>query len=154
MIINVERTRPLYARAVDLVATVVAWILFVILLYRGVLDAGTDPVSGPRPIAPDLLSTFDTLSLYLVVALINAAILIGWALYNQFRFRGQDRRRPIAVLADHELAKRFRVKADALEELRANRSVVVYHNEHGDIFALRRRTLKASHAPVPLAPTT
>lgn len=143
MIINVERTRPVLARAADLVVTIIAWILFIILLYRGVLDAGTKPQSGPRPLVPDLLSTFDTLTLYLLIALINAMILVGWALYNQFRFRGRDRREPIGALPDRKLARGFRVKEDVLKELRSTRSVVVFHDEEGNFAGMQHRTISS-----------
>ena len=139
MVINVEGSRSLLARTIDLVLTIIAWILFVILLYRGVVDSGTGPESGPRPIVPDALSTLDTLTLYVVVALINAAILIGWALYNQMRFRGRDRRQPIGVLSDRKLAESFKVKISSLEELRASRFAVVFHDEGGEIRDIQGR---------------
>ena len=139
MIINVERTRSLLARGIDLVLTTIAWILFVILLYRGVVDSGTGPESGPRPIVPDALSTFDTLTLYVIVALINAAILIGWALYNQMRFRGRNRRQSIGDLSDQKIAESFKVKISSLEELRTSRFAVVFHDEGGEIRDIQGR---------------
>lgn len=148
MIINVGRTRSLLARVVDLVLTIIAWILFVILLYRGVVDSGTGPESGPRPIVPDALSTLDTLTLYVIVALINAAILIGWALYNQMRFRGRDRRQPIGVLSDRKLAESFKVKISSLEELRASRFAVVFHDEGGEIRDIQGRKVIPAGNPV------
>jgi biofilm PGA synthesis protein PgaD len=141
MIINVERTRTLLARVIDLVLTIVAWILFVMLLYRGVVDSGTGPESGPRPIVPDALSTLDTLTLYIIVALINAAILIGWALYNQMRFRGRDRRQPIGPLSDNKIAESFRVKTSSLAELRGSRFAVVFHDEGGEIRDIQGRRI-------------
>lgn len=148
MIINVERTRSLPARLIDLVLTIIAWVLFVFLLYRGVVDSGTGPGSGPRPIVPDALSTLDTLTLYAIVALINAAILIGWAIYNQARFRGRNRRQPVGILSDRKLADSFNVKTSSLEELRASRLAVVFHDERGVIRDIQGRAAIPADSPV------
>jgi biofilm PGA synthesis protein PgaD len=40
-------------------------------------------------------TTLDTVTFYILVALVNGLVLIGWAKYNQFRFRVERRsRRP------------------------------------------------------------
>ncbi|WP_336969804.1 poly-beta-1,6-N-acetyl-D-glucosamine biosynthesis protein PgaD [Sphingobium aromaticiconvertens] len=133
MIINVSNTRSRLARVIDLVVTAIAWLVFGYLLYRGLFAGSTGAGDAPRPIVPEALQTLHTVTLYVIVALVNAAILFAWAIYNQLRFRGQDRRSAISQASDHQLAQSYRVDTATLQQLRTKGPTIVYHDAHGRI---------------------
>lgn len=77
-------------------------------------------------------TTLDTVTFYILVALVNGLVLIGWAKYNQFRFRVERRsRRP--GLEDHELAESLRITRELVTELNKARVLTVHHHENGEI---------------------
>ena len=90
----------LFPRALDLLLTIIAWLGFCWLIYSGLINAiEHDPFMGTRP----FYTTLSTLSIYLLVACLIDMALIGWAKYNQLRFRIERRkRRP--ELEHHEVA--------------------------------------------------
>src|SRR3546814_11212882 len=98
MIINVSKTRSGTARLIDLVLTAIAWFVFLYLLFRGLFGSSIHQGAAPRPIVPGTFDTFDTLTLYVLVAVIKAAILFTWAVYNQVRFPGRQRRHSTGTL--------------------------------------------------------
>ena len=96
--------RRLLPRIIDVLLTLIAWVGFLYLIYKGLITAlAHSPYMGVRP----FFTTLDTVTFYILVALVNGLVLIGWAKYNQFRFRVERRsRRP--GLEDHELAESLR----------------------------------------------
>ena len=72
----------------------------------------------------------------MLVALFNAAVLLLWAKYNEWRFRGKERRQPPTPLTDEQLAKSFGV--DLAERLRAapSRRMTVHHDAKGNVQAI------------------
>jgi len=92
--------RRLLPRIIDVLLTLIAWVGFLYLIYKGLITAlAHSPYMGVRP----FFTTLDTVTFYILVALVNGLVLIGWAKYNQFRLRVERRsRRP--GLEDHELA--------------------------------------------------
>jgi biofilm PGA synthesis protein PgaD len=75
---------------------------------------------------------------YGLLALANAALLVGWAIYNHRRFGGKDRRKPIKPLSDHRLAKSFAVTPAQLAQLRAARVSVIHHGAEGEILDIEK----------------
>lgn len=68
----------------------------------------------------------------MLVALINGLVLIGWAKYNQYRFRVERRnRRP--GLEHHELAESMRITPELVTELNKAVVLTVHHHENGEI---------------------
>ena len=82
--------RRLLPRIIDVLLTAIAWVGFIYLIYKGLITAlAHSPYMGVRP----FFTTLDTVTFYILVALVNGLVLIGWAKYNQFRFRVERRSR-------------------------------------------------------------
>ncbi|MFT0140419.1 poly-beta-1,6-N-acetyl-D-glucosamine biosynthesis protein PgaD [Alcanivoracaceae bacterium MT1] len=134
--------RRLLPRLIDVVLTLIAWVGFGYLIYQGVVTALTEnPNIGPRPI----FSTLNTVSLYLVIALVNACLLIIWAKYNQFRFSGEERRSRAQDLTLEDLAENFQLSSELAQELASGCWMRIHHDDHGTIVALDIRQSPAHH---------
>ena len=70
---------------------------------------------------------------YGVVIVLMGASLISWALYNWKRFVNKERRSDVFSLTRKDLAEYFEVNADEIASWHDSKSLVVHHNEHGDI---------------------
>jgi poly-beta-1,6-N-acetyl-D-glucosamine biosynthesis protein PgaD len=97
---------------------------------------------GP-PDMPRFFGFATTLGLYALVALLNGAILMGWALYNQVRFQGRATRQGIAAVTPADLGKRFGATAEQVTEWQGYRAVVVSHDADGNLLAVARETARA-----------
>ncbi len=121
--------RRLIPRMIDAILTLVAWIGFSYLIYNGLIVAlAHSPFMGFRP----FFTTLNTVTFYVVVALVNGLLLIGWAKYNQLRFRVERRnRRP--GLEKTELATSLHLSEQAAYGLNHGRVLTVFHTENGEI---------------------
>lgn len=116
-------------RLIDLILTLLAWCGFIWLFTTGLLHIlHTTPYGGPRP----LTSGMDTLTLYFAIALFNALVLIGWAKYNQMRFRTERRRRRPGLEQD-EVAESFAISESDVSILNSNDLLRVSHDRQGRI---------------------
>lgn len=132
MIIRTPRSR--WRWLLDAALTAVAWIGFGLLCVTGVLAILEEASAGPGvPFWSAMLPTMGTLSLYVVVSLINGVVLLSWALYNQFRFAGLDRRKPIPALENDELARSFCLPMHRLDALQRAKVAIVAHENDGAI---------------------
>ncbi|MGY8526084.1 poly-beta-1,6-N-acetyl-D-glucosamine biosynthesis protein PgaD [Paracidovorax citrulli] len=133
LIIHSPRSRPGWL--LDALLTVLAWAGFVYLCATGlhaVLAHGQ--AQGPGvPFWEAMLPTMGTLTVYAVVALVNGVALLGWAVYNQYRFAGMDRRRSMPALRRDELAGSFGISPQRLDALQRAKVAVVAHEEDGAI---------------------
>ena len=119
--------RRLLPKLMDSLLTCIAWLGFIWLIYHGVralLQA------QPQIGISSLGLTFNTLTLYLLIALGNSFLLILWAKYNQRRFRIERRTRPQA-LPDEQLTCHFGLTPQVLAQLSQSQIVVVHHNHDG-----------------------
>jgi biofilm PGA synthesis protein PgaD len=116
-------------RVIDVVLTIMAWIGFTYLIYTGLINALINsPFMGVRP----FFTTVNTIMCYGIIALVNGVILIGWAKYNQYRFRVERRnRRP--GLERKELAQSLQITEEQALVLNVGRVMTVFHNENGEI---------------------
>lgn len=116
-------------RAIDALLTLLAWCGFIWLFAIGLWSIlHHAPYSGPRP----LTSGLNTLSLYLAIAAFNALVLIGWAKYNQMRFRTERRsRRP--GLKPVEVAQSFAISPRDVALLSSHDVLRVSHDRDGQI---------------------
>ncbi|WP_435930281.1 poly-beta-1,6-N-acetyl-D-glucosamine biosynthesis protein PgaD [Dryocola sp. BD613] len=119
----------LFPRLIDMFLTLVAWVGFSYLIYNGLITAlAHSPFMGLRP----FLTTLNTVTFYMLIALVNGLLLIGWAKYNQHRFRVERRnRRP--GLQKTELATSLHLTEQAAYGLNHGRVLTVFHNENGEI---------------------
>ena len=119
----------LIPRLLDILLTLMAWAGFIYMIYNGLINYLVhSPYSGIRPI----LTTFNTVTFYAIVAIVNGLVLIGWAKYNQLRFRVERRsRRP--GLEENEVADSLHIATEIALELNKGRVLTVFHNESGEI---------------------
>jgi biofilm PGA synthesis protein PgaD len=125
------RQRPLLV-IVDAAFTVLAWIGLLYLLVRGLWPL-IDTHDGPR-IEVGVLEALGTLQIYLWVALLNAAVLILWARYQQRKSKSFARRRlPSPALDDQRLSESFKLSAVNFARMRQPGTMTVHNDEEGGI---------------------
>jgi len=73
------------------------------------------------------------MKIYGLVILANAAVLIAWARYNQYRFGGSDPGTPPKAVDIHDLAALYDVPAADVEEWQQARILTVEHDASGKI---------------------
>lgn len=116
-------------RTLDFLLTLLGWGGFIWLFSTGLLHViQTLPFGGPRP----LVSGLNTLMLYIAVALFNALLLIGWAKYNQLRFRVERRRRRPG-LEPVEVAQSFAISPQDLSLMSRSALLRIHHDGQGRI---------------------
>jgi biofilm PGA synthesis protein PgaD len=75
----------------------------------------------------------DLLLVYALVIIAMGGALIVWALYNHYRFRGVDRRRPPSPPSDIQLGELLHLPPEVFAEWRQHAIVTVHHDDHGGI---------------------
>jgi biofilm PGA synthesis protein PgaD len=97
-------------------------------------------ISGvSTPELPGALAVLKTVSYYLMIVIMNSCILMAWALYNQIRFRGKSRRKPLSPIGPVELAKLYNVEPQEVAEWQNLRDMVMYHDAHGNLVRIEPR---------------
>jgi biofilm PGA synthesis protein PgaD len=90
---------------------------------------------------PGELSRFfallETIQSYAVVISVNTTLFVGWALYNQLRFRGKERRKAAPSLTTADLAEFYHRPAAEITTWQEARIVTVTHDAHGQIETVR-----------------
>lgn len=125
-------------RIIDILLTLLAWSGFIWLFIHSMLHmVHTSATAGPRPLASGLGS----IALYIAIVLFNGLLLIGWAKYNQFRFRVERRRRRPG-LELQEVAQSFAISDRDAWVLNRHDIMRVHHDNHGQI-----RQIEALVAP-------
>lgn len=136
LIVRTSRSR--LGWVIDALLTAVAWIGFGWLCATGIHAILQEAKAGPGvPVWSALLPTMSTLTLYVVVGVFNGVVLLTWAIYNQYRFSGLDRRKAIPALRNDELARSFALPMPRLAALQQAKIAVVDHEADGTIAAVR-----------------
>ena len=91
---------------------------------------------APWPDLPSVFRFLSTLGLYGVVVVVNGMILIGWALYNQRRFRGRDSRKAIAAISAADLGRFHGFPGDQVAQWQRAHTLVIIHNAAGKLLAV------------------
>jgi biofilm PGA synthesis protein PgaD len=86
-----------------------------------------------RPSLPTISLFLDTMRDYGIVILANGAILIVWALYNQFRYRRRDIRRPSEPVSVADLAELYDLPADDITNWQQSRILAMQHDPSGTL---------------------
>jgi biofilm PGA synthesis protein PgaD len=89
---------------------------------------GTGPESPRLHLVLDVLPTVAS---YALVAIANAGVLILWALYNQVRFRGKERRKASPIVTVDDFARMYEVSAAEVAAWQRARILIVHHDESG-----------------------
>ena len=143
LIIDVASGRPAWLRYRDWILSVAMWLLFLYMirevftdLYR-LVDEAYDWAfqQAPRPDLPEVFRFLYVLGLYSVVVSVNGAILIGWASYNRFRFRGHDDRNAVSPVSVAGLGRFYGVSGEQVAEWQRTRSLVMIHDTDGKLLA-------------------
>jgi len=129
MIITTRRSSVRYL--LDIVLTALGWIFFIYLFAAGIFAILSGEVQGIKVtlVPVEFISAAQTVINYAVIALINANVLVGWAVYNQFRFSGKDRRKPPKPLTEKQLQNSFSVSPSIFHEIQNAAVMVIYHEE-------------------------
>jgi len=134
MIITKSRSRCQYC--VDIILTMLGWLVFAYLIVTGMLAVlALDVQTGTLWSSPLLASVASVLG-YALLALVGAATLVGWAKYNQYRFRGKDRRKRAVALSEAQLRASFAVAATPFDAVRNARSLVIQHDDDGNVLSI------------------
>ncbi|MGS1006035.1 poly-beta-1,6-N-acetyl-D-glucosamine biosynthesis protein PgaD [Achromobacter anxifer] len=132
MIITTQRSRAGYL--FDLALTAIGWFAFVYLFGAGILAILRAAAGGPDvSLWPVFLPTVHTLWGYALLAVVNAGVLVAWAVYNHRKFAGRDRRKPIKPVGDRRVAASFAISPAQLMQVRSSRTCTVHHGAAGDI---------------------
>jgi len=132
------------------------WIVYLYLIQDAFIDlymlvdkaARWIFLHAPRPDLPSMFGLMETLGDYAAVIVVNGAILIGWALYNQLRFRGRDSRKAIAAVSPAELGD-FHGFSDAdVAQWQQARILMITHDADGKVLAVMQPDL--GHGGTPL----
>lgn len=143
MVIRSERG---HGRVVlDAFLTTLAWIAFIYLFGQGLWLVTTQRANGlEMPWFSHIVPTLSDLSVYLLAMAIQASILLIWARYNYWRFRGKQRRAPLIALPENQLQNDYGVHPQRLQALRTLPISVIHHAHDGSITHIE----SSQHAPV------
>lgn len=145
MIISTARSRIGFV--FDVILTIIGWAGFVFLFGRGIVAILRGASQGPdAPVLSAFFPTLGTLSAYALIALINAAILICWAVYNHWRFAGLDRRKAIAAIPAAHMARSFALSPEEVGQLGASKIAMVHHDADGRIKAISKQDYRSAAA--------
>ncbi|MBD1226208.1 poly-beta-1,6-N-acetyl-D-glucosamine biosynthesis protein PgaD [Xenorhabdus griffiniae] len=123
----------LWPRLIDILLTVLAWVGFIYLFMVGLFYTSHN---GPRPFTATVFtSELGTITLYIGIAIFNAFLLIGWAKYNQRRFR-IERRRHRPALTHTEVAQSFTLEQKLFDTLRQSKVSSITYDNHGHIIGI------------------
>ena len=90
-------------------------------------------LGGEPPELRAILAFLSTLGSYAAVVVVNAALLLAWALYNRLRFRGLDRRQTPPPVGPADFAAMYDVPVEDVAAWQQARILVVHHDENGKL---------------------
>lgn len=123
----------LLPRCFDAVLTLIAWCGFLFFLYVNLVMKLTES-SGQR--WDTAIEAFNTLLVYLLIAVANGWLLILWYQYNRRRTHARRHAR-LASLENDELARSFNIAPQMISELSQYNLLTVYHDNIGRIIDLK-----------------
>jgi biofilm PGA synthesis protein PgaD len=133
-IIEMPSLRTRLTRVRDWIMTALWWVFWLYLI-REVFFVALDLFAErTEPIRAALMEDIGrTFGFYFQVIAINGLILIGWARYNRFRFRGKDRRSAKSSVTGGEIAETLSMSLFQVEAAQRARRMVVHHDDYGTI---------------------
>lgn len=143
-IIDVASGRPVWLQWRDWVLSAVVWIAYAYLIREVFIDiyligrGAFDWMFEQAP-APDVSKMFRfmyALGIYAIVVVLNGAILIGWATYNQLRFRGSDVRKALGSVTTDQLGELYGFPRETVAEWQQSGSLVMVHDAHGKLLSV------------------
>jgi biofilm PGA synthesis protein PgaD len=127
----------------DWLLSILMWAVYVSLIREALIDlylliTGTFRwlfLGASRPDLPIVFQVLHTIGIYGEVIAFNAAILICWALYNRYRFRGRDQRKRVGAVGHDDLGQLYGFSADEIARWQAARSLILVHDDAGTLIA-------------------
>lgn len=112
--------QPIGQRTLFSLATLVAWVvwmyLFLPLLSLGAWWLGIE-FFRQYMLQPGNMDYLLTLTVYAVVLAVIALLIFGWSRYNELRFGGRDRRKPLPPVTNDMLAEHFGLESEMVGSL-------------------------------------
>lgn len=137
----IRSQRSALRHTVDAVLTLCAWLVFLYLFGKGIWAVGTHQAEGlDVPFLSRALPSVDTLTIYGLAMVLQALLLLLWALYNWSRFHGKTRRNTAYVLPDEKLTRSYGIDQSTLNSLRSSPISVIHHASEGSISAITHPT--------------
>jgi len=130
------KSRSPLQHGVDILLTMLGWAAFAYLFIAGTFAMLAENPGDQAWLPAQLFSTLATLRDYTALTLAGALLLLVWAKYNQYRFRGKDRRKSEALLSEAKLLASFKISSAQLSVLQQARTSVIRHDEHGNILGV------------------
>jgi len=134
----------------DMALSCIAWGAFLYLL----VSSAAAYFSHDAFIGEHFLLLSDTLLIYLMIALANGMLLMTWASYNLWRFRGRQRRRAATPLLREDMARTFGAFAYQMSDAAADQVMVIHHDEGGTIAAVEMPGAQPLVRAIPIAAVT
>ncbi|MEJ0069735.1 MAG: poly-beta-1,6-N-acetyl-D-glucosamine biosynthesis protein PgaD [Pseudomonadota bacterium] len=136
--------RPAWLQWRDWILSIAVWIAYAYLIREAFIDiyllcdAAFQWAFGqaPPPDVPAMFRFLYALGIYAVVVVLNGTILIGWATYNQLRFRGPDDRKALGRVSIAQLSEFYGFSDDMVAEWQQARSLVVIHDAEGKMLSV------------------
>jgi biofilm PGA synthesis protein PgaD len=150
-LIFTDASRPLWSRLRDAVLTAALWGLYIWLnrdLFIVLRDIpGWVAGGGMTPAIRQAIGLVETLGTYSAVVAVNTLMVVAWALYNQLRFRGKERRRFSQAVSPAEIAERYGRSADEICAWQEARILVIYHGSDDQIEHVETAPLFSGEGP-------
>jgi poly-beta-1,6-N-acetyl-D-glucosamine biosynthesis protein PgaD len=154
-IIDVGRGRPAWLRYRDGIISIAMWILYLYLIRESFIESmilvketfGWIFLQAPHPSLPKFVQFLYTLGIYIVMIIANGFILVGWATYNRYRFRGSDSRRAAAAVSVDQLGQFYGVSGEKIAEWQKMRSLVIMHDAEGKVISVVSNPSSMTEAP-------
>ena len=143
MIITTQRSSVFLA--IDATLTAMGWIGFFYLFSRGVIGVVDAAAYENTRVSmlDSYLPTVTTLATYLLVAAVNALVIVLWARYHNLFFKDLQRPQALPHIDDDTVAEHFQLTANQLKEIQSSRVTVIYHATDGAIAHLETDQLQA-----------
>ena len=103
-------------------------------VFNWIFREGAEPPQLAR-----VLALFDTLGSYVGVIATNAMMLLAWALYNQFRFRGRERRKFAPRVTGADLEQMYGFPAAVIEQWQGTPILVANLTPEGQLMGMDMR---------------
>jgi len=159
-IIDVASGRPAWLRWRDWILSIAVWIAYAYLIREVFIDIyvlgreAFDWTFAQAP-APDVSHMFQflyALGIYAIVVILNGAILIGWATYNQLRFRGSDVRKALGSVTTAQLGELYGFPSETVAGWQQAGSLVVVHDAEGKLLSVTLPDAVGTAEPSPVSP--
>ena len=126
--------RSLFGLAIDTTLTALGWVGFFYLLASGVLTIVESPYANPGSSMVDPSSpAISTLISYMLVAALNALVLVLWARCHKTFFRKFITRHKQILINQEAVASHFSLSPVQLHVIQDSRVTVIHHSPDGGI---------------------